>query len=77
MNTTRHEHEEVIATGGREFACLFRRDAAGGYLVTCRTLPPVLAFGETLDEARDNARAEIEAWLDTREVSETFARKPY
>ena len=36
--------------------------------MTCAELPPLLAFGETLDEARANAREEIEAWVETAEV---------
>ena len=32
----------------------------------------MLAFGETLDEARANAREEIEAWVETTEVSADY-----
>ena len=63
-----HQHEENIAVAGREYRCLFRREVDSGYRVTCADLPPVLAFGETLDEARANAREEIEAWVETAEV---------
>ena len=73
MNTkTQHEHEEIIETVGRKFACLFRRDAAGGYFVTCPKLPPMMAYGETLDEARANAAEEIADWLDAREVADSY-----
>lgn len=58
------KHEENITAASRDYLCLFRPDAAGGYLVTCPELPPMIAFGETLDEARTNARDDIEAWLD-------------
>jgi predicted RNase H-like HicB family nuclease len=65
MNTrTQHQHEEDIAVAGRDYRCLFRREVDSGYRVTCTALPPMLAFGETLDEARANAREEIEAWID-------------
>ena len=61
---THHQHEEDIAVAGRDYRCLFRREVDSGYRVTCAELPPMLAFGETLDEARVNAREEIEAWID-------------
>ncbi len=65
MNTrTHHQHKEDIAVAGRAYRCLFRREVDSGYRVTCTDLPPMLAFGETLDEARANAREEIEAWID-------------
>ena len=65
MNTgTHHPHEEDIAVAGRVYRCLFRREVHSGYRVTCAALPPMLAFGETLDEARASAREEIEAWID-------------
>ena len=38
----------------------------------CR-LPPLLAFGETLDEARAIAREEIEAWVETAEVRADYS----
>lgn len=58
---TAHEHEELLAVDDRDYTCLFRRDAGDGYLVTCEELPPMIAFGETLAEARSNAAAEIAA----------------
>jgi predicted RNase H-like HicB family nuclease len=65
MNTkTQHQHEEDIAVAGRAYRCLFRREVDSGYRLTCAELPPLLVFGETLDEARANAREEIEAWID-------------
>jgi len=73
MNTkVIHEHEEIITAAGRDYRCLFRREVDSGYRVTCAELPPVLAFGETLDEARANAREEIEAWIETAEVSADY-----
>ena len=64
MNRIAHEHEETITAAGTEYRCLFRRCPDGGYLVTCAELPPMLAFGETLDEAHSNAIDEIEGWLE-------------
>ena len=70
---THHQHEEILTAAGREYQCLFRREVDSGYRVTCAKLPPVLAFGETLDEARANAREEIEAWIETAEVSAHYS----
>jgi predicted RNase H-like HicB family nuclease len=66
--TTHHQHEEDVAVAGRKYRCLFRREVDSSYRVTCAELPPVLAFGETLEEARAEAREEIEAWVETAEV---------
>ena len=63
-----HQHEETITVTGREYRCLFRREVDSDYRVTCAALPPVLAFGETLDEARANACEEIEAWIEMVEM---------
>jgi hypothetical protein len=55
MNSrTHHQHEEIIIAVGHGYRCLFRREVDSGYSVTCAELPPMLAFGETLDEARTN-----------------------
>ena len=72
---THHQHEEIIVTAGREYQCLFRREVDSGYRVTCAALPPVLAFGETLDEARAAAQEEIEAWVETAEVSADYSAR--
>jgi len=67
-----HQHEDDLIVAGREYRCLFRREVDNGYRVTCAVLPPVLAFGDTLEEARANARDEIEAWIETAEVSADY-----
>jgi predicted RNase H-like HicB family nuclease len=65
MNAKAHqEHEEFVTADGRDFLCRFERDAAGGYVVTCDDLPPMLAYGETLAEARAQAAQEIVVWID-------------
>ena len=76
MNTkAHHQHEEDIIMAGRDYRCLFRREIDGGYRVTCAALPPVLAFGDTLDDARANVREEIEAWAETGEISEDYSER--
>ena len=72
---TQHQHEEILTAAGREYQCLFRREVDSGYRVTCAELPPLLAFGETLDEARANAREEIEAWVVTAEVRADYVAR--
>jgi predicted RNase H-like HicB family nuclease len=61
---TLQEHEEFVTADAREFLCLFARDASGGYVVTCQDLPPMLAYGETLADARGHAAQEIAVWID-------------
>jgi predicted RNase H-like HicB family nuclease len=65
---THYQHEEDIAVAGRNYRCLFRREVDSSYRVTCAELPPMLAFGETLEEARTATQEEIEAWIETAEV---------
>jgi predicted RNase H-like HicB family nuclease len=67
MNTkTIHEHEEIVTAASNGYRCLFRREVDSGYRVTCAELPPVLAFGETLEKARTATQEEIEAWVEVR-----------
>lgn len=73
--TTHHQHEEVIVAAGHGYQCLFRREVDSGYRVTCAELPPVLAFGETLDKARANAHEEIEAWVETAEAKADYSTR--
>jgi predicted RNase H-like HicB family nuclease len=75
MNTrTHHQHEEDITVVGHDYQCLFRREM-GGYRVTCAELPPVLAFGETLEEARTAAQEEIEAWIEAAEARTDYVAR--
>lgn len=46
------------------YLCHFRPEPEGGFTVTCPKLPPVVTFGETLEEAQANAREAIELCLD-------------
>ena len=76
MNTrTHHQHEEIITVAGRDYRCLFRREVDSGYRVTCVELPPLLAFGETLEKARTAAQEEIEAWVEVVEMKEESAAR--
>jgi antitoxin HicB len=44
--------------------CHFRPEPEGGFTVTCPKLPPVVTYGETLEEAQANAREAIELRLE-------------
>ena len=46
------------------YFCHFQPEPEGGYTVTCPRLPPVVTYGETLAEARSNAREAIELCLE-------------
>lgn len=46
------------------YLCHFRPEPEGGFTVTCPKLPPVVTYGETLEEAQANAREAIELCLD-------------
>src|SRR5438309_4703711 len=46
------------------YLCQFRPEPEGGFTVTCPKLPPVITYGETLEEAQANAREAIELCLE-------------
>jgi predicted RNase H-like HicB family nuclease len=46
------------------YLCRFRPEPKGGFTVTCPKLPPVVTYGETLEEAQANAREAIGLCLE-------------
>ncbi|MGH7058798.1 MAG: type II toxin-antitoxin system HicB family antitoxin [Stellaceae bacterium] len=46
------------------YLCRFRPEPEGGFTVTCPKLPPVVTYGQTLEEAQANAREAIELCLE-------------
>jgi predicted RNase H-like HicB family nuclease len=55
------------------YLCHFQPEPEGGFTVTCPKLPPVVTYGETLEEAQANAREAIELCLDVmREEGEAI-----
>jgi antitoxin HicB len=46
------------------YLCHFRPEPEGGFTVTCPKLPPVVTYGETLEEAQANAREAIGLYLE-------------
>ena len=72
---TLQEHEEAVTANGRDYLCLFERDAYGGYLVTCEDLPPLMVYGETRAEARTIAAEEprrLPPWPTTGAAPNTY-----
>ena len=63
-------HTQTVIAAGRHYACEFQRQRGGGYLVTSWQFLPLAAWGETLDAARENARKEIEAWIEYADCCE-------
>jgi predicted RNase H-like HicB family nuclease len=53
------------------YPCLFRPEPEGGFTVTCPRLPPVVTYGETLEEAQANAREAIELYAGGRPAHST------
>ena len=60
----RMARKEPIKTLSAAYLCHFRPEPEGGYTDTCPSLPPVVTYGETLEEARANAREAIELCLE-------------
>jgi antitoxin HicB len=56
--------KEKAKMAGAKYACRFQAEPEGGYTVTCPALPSVVSFGESLEEARTNAREAIELCLE-------------
>ncbi len=46
------------------YLCHFGLEPEGGFTVTCPKLPPVVTYGESLEEAQANAREAIELCLE-------------
>ena len=59
MNRKKSGQRALVA-----YHCHFRPEPQGGFTVTCPKLPPVVTYGETLEEAQANAREAIELCLE-------------
>lgn len=58
------KRREPVATAEDAYNVLFQPEPEGGYTVTCPTLPGLVSYGETPDEARAMAAEAIEAYLE-------------
>ena len=64
------ELERVPATdAGREFDVVMVAESEGGYSVLVPELPSVATQGETIEDARRNAREAIEAYLEAMKAA--------
>jgi len=64
-NETGFDEAKEARPGGA--CCLFlpfQPEPEGGFTVSCPKLPPVVTYGETLEEAQANAREAIELCLE-------------
>jgi predicted RNase H-like HicB family nuclease len=61
------KREGITTTVGTKYACYFSPEPGGGYVVSSPSVPPLGAYGKTLDKARATAREEIEAWEEEAE----------
>ena len=58
------KQSETITTMHAQYVCTFRPDPDGGYQVRCPAFPGLITFGETLEEARANAREALELCIE-------------
>jgi len=63
MNRKKSGRQTLVA-----YLCHFRPEPEGGFTVTCPKLPPVVTYGETLEEAQANAREAIELCLEVMQA---------
>src|SRR5438105_15569884 len=52
--------KETIKTIIAQYTCIFRPEPEGGYTVRCPVFPGLITNGQTLEEARANAREALE-----------------
>lgn len=53
----------------------FTRESEGGYTATCKELPELVTYGETLDEALENAEDAFNAVVEAYEEQGRGLRK--
>ena len=56
------------AAAEHTYNILFQPEPEGGYTVTCPSLPGLVTYGETLEEARTMAVEAIEANLESLQI---------
>ena len=63
-------HEKALAAAEHTYNILIQPEPEGGYTVTCPSLPGLVTYGETLEEARTMAVEAIEAYLESLQVDD-------
>jgi antitoxin HicB len=56
--------KESVAAAAYTYTVLLQPEPEGGYTVTCPTLPGLVTYGETLDEARAMAADAIRGYIE-------------
>jgi predicted RNase H-like HicB family nuclease len=59
-----------VAAAELTYNILLQPEPEGGYTVTCPSLPGLVTYGETLEEARTTAVEAIEAYLASLHVDD-------
>lgn len=60
--------QNPIAAREHTYNVLLQPEPEGGYTVTCPSLPGVVTYGETLEEARAMAAEAIQAYLESLQM---------
>jgi antitoxin HicB len=60
--------QKAIAASEHTYNVLLQLEPEGGYTATCPSLPGVVTYGETLEEARAMAAEAIEACLESLQI---------
>lgn len=58
------QRKERVKASTATYVCSFRPEPEGGYTVLCPSVPGMVTYGRTLDEARANAQEAIELCLE-------------
>jgi antitoxin HicB len=58
------KNKESVAAAAYTYTVLLQPEPEGGYTVTCPTLPGLVTYGETLDEARAMAADAIRGYIE-------------
>jgi antitoxin HicB len=59
-----------VAAAEHTYNVLLQPEPEGGYTVTCPSLPGLVTYGETLEEARTMAVEAVEAYLESLQVDD-------
>jgi antitoxin HicB len=57
-----------VAAAELSYNILLQPEPEGGYTVTCPSLPGLVTYGESLEEARTMAAEAVEAYLESLQV---------
>lgn len=59
------KQDETITTLHAQYTCNFHPAAEGGYSVRCPAFPGLITEGDTLEDARHNAREALELCIES------------